>query len=110
VAIYTGAKALSRWPINDESTLTYAALPDPTSFIRTSKVVSLSFDQADLRPCLLNNVLCVPRALQKFRWTQHVSCRSPYSSCECPPYQEIAQGLSMQRGSLEDLDLDIRDY
>jgi hypothetical protein len=22
VAIYTGAKALSRWPINDESTLT----------------------------------------------------------------------------------------
>jgi hypothetical protein len=23
VAIYTGAKALSRWPINDESTLTY---------------------------------------------------------------------------------------
>jgi hypothetical protein len=24
VAIYTGAKALSRWPINDESTLTVA--------------------------------------------------------------------------------------
>jgi hypothetical protein len=26
VAIYTGAKALSRWPINDESTLTISLL------------------------------------------------------------------------------------
>jgi hypothetical protein len=33
VAIYTGAKALSRWPINDESTLT---LPlDPYLFLRS---------------------------------------------------------------------------
>jgi hypothetical protein len=26
VAIYTSAKALSRWPINDESTLTHEAM------------------------------------------------------------------------------------
>jgi hypothetical protein len=30
VAIYTGAKALSRWPINDESTLTVIVANETT--------------------------------------------------------------------------------
>jgi hypothetical protein len=43
VAIYTGAKALSRWPINDESTLTvYSQVDLSNPFENLDFVVSFA--------------------------------------------------------------------
>jgi hypothetical protein len=59
VAIYTGAKALSRWPINDESTLTPDILRTSTPIMRVG-TYGVSFSRKDFIIPFMRSV-CFPR-------------------------------------------------
>lgn len=65
------------------------------------------FEEAQLLPKHISEIVSIPRALTKLSWSQEISCFS-IGSCHAPIYHTIGESLRAHIHSLEVLNLDIR--